>query len=383
MEPAESVIIRDRFFGELGYFVIDTAFRGNSVGGVRILPDVSMREISHMARTQTRKYLFTGLPLGGAKAGLVLGRKAMLHRQDALKAFGKAISGHIFSGFWPGCDIGSSPEDIKTILRGAGVPSLSTPPETGRYTAISIISSIDAALEMNGFDWSGCRIAVEGFGKVGSAVAELAAAEGARIVSVSNTRGSIHLERGLDLELIGKLRKDYGNAFVERYPHIRPSPKERIFSVDCDVFIPCARCWSINGSNANRLKAKIIACGANVPMTPDTERSLFEKRKAIIPDVVANCGGVLGGNLVRFLDEGEIKNVFDERFRRRAVQVLECGRPPSEYLEAFCSRRMEEIKADLLPFEKSKADFLADSFAYHITDRIFGKGRLLRGLFPE
>jgi glutamate dehydrogenase (NAD(P)+) len=122
-EPYISLTVSHPYFGRLGYLVIDTTFNGCSVGGVRILPDVSLEEITSMARTMTKKYLFSGMPCGGAKAGIVLSGRAATNREDALLAFGRAIAPYINSGFWPGCDMGASMDDIRVIIRGAGLHS--------------------------------------------------------------------------------------------------------------------------------------------------------------------------------------------------------------------------------------------------------------------
>ena len=374
--------VTDPYFGTLGYIAIDTAYRGSSVGGLRVLPDVTPQEISHMARTQTRKYLFSGIPLGGAKAGIVLSRKVRQRRDDALRAFGRAISREILGGFWPGCDMGSGPGDVRAVLLGSGVPSLAGYPSTETYTAMGIISSIDAALEHRGMDWGGLRLAIEGYGRVGSALAGMAAKRGARIVSISNTIGCISHERGLDISLIDSLKARHGNLFIAAYPHQKMAERGRVFRSRCDVLVPCARCWSIGEHNADSILAPIIACGANVPMTAAIEKFLWKKGKAVVPDAVSNCGGVVGGNLARFMPDDEIRKILDTRLGKRVLDVLESGEAPSEYLRAFCRRRREELRDELKPVARGAVGFLSDSLRFHVSDRLFGKERLLRGLFP-
>lgn len=377
-----TVGLSDPYFGKLGFLVIDTAYHGRSVGGVRILPDVTLDEISSMARTQTKKYLFSGIRAGGAKAGLVLKGKAADDRRGALLAFGRAISPYVRSGFWPGCDMGSSIEDIRTILWGAGLPSFQKDgPSSHKYTAWSVVASIGAALERKEKGWSGCRIAIEGFGKVGSIVAAMAEERGAKVVAISNTSGCALKPDGFDTDAIRQLRDEQGSGFITRLEGF--CAKEGIFGADCDVFVPCARCWSINASNADTIEADMIVCGANVPMTRECERHLWSKGKLIVPDAVANCGGVVGNTLARHLKDDRIGGIFNTRFRERVHQVLDKGEPPSDYVDRFCLRRAEELCAALAPTSRGPLSMAIDHLSYHLVEPFFSDSAIEDRLFPE
>ncbi len=377
--------VSDPVFGKLGYLVIDTSYRGSSVGGVRILPDVYLEEISHMARTMTKKYLFTGLACGGAKAGMILKGKAAADRTGALRAFGRALAPYIQNGYFPGLDMGSSLDDIRTILNSAGFIYLrKNPPQSHKYTAWSVIASADAALERDSADWKGCKIAIEGFGNVGSVVASIAAEKGAKVVCVSNTTGALLNPNGLDVELMLKLKEEHGSSFIRHYKNAEKYPKEKIFSVDCDVFVPCARSWSINSSNVNRIKARFIMPGANVPMTIEHERFLWKKGKVILPDAIANCGGVLGPTLARFMNDSEIRSIFEKRFKKRVLDVLDKNTAPSDTLEAFCEKRKSELKGALmLSPPKTSVEKVYDHVRYHLLDPVFARARLEKTIFPE
>ncbi len=330
----------DPELGRLGYLVIDTTFNGLSVGGVRILPDISLVETSHMARTQTKKYLFTGLPFGGAKAAMF----ARGDRRHMLHAFGRALAPFIQSGFYPGLDMGSTKEDIKTIFRSAGCRLPKRVQESAKYTAWTVIASIDVALERQNMDWNDCRFAVEGFGGVGSEAALIAEKKGARVVAISNKKGCLADKNGLDVQAIMEEKSEHGSSFIDRHKKIR---KEKIFSVDCDVFVPCARSWSINRSNVNSIKANIVSCGSNVPMEIGYERLLCKKTKIIIPDAIANCGGALGATLCAFMGDEEIKAIVEKRFKKRVHTVLDSNQAPSDYLDGFCKARKQKLAGAL------------------------------------
>ncbi len=384
-DHAAAVTVTDPCFGKLGYLVIDTAYYGKSIGGVRLLPDVYPEEISHLARTMTRKYLFAGLPCGGAKAGVILKGQSAADRDGALRAFGRAIKPFVRNGFSPGLDMGCSPEDLRAILSGAGVPLLRASwPLPHGYTAMSVIASLDVALERRGMDWAGCRIAIEGFGNVGSRVAAMAAAKGATIASVSNTSGSLSNPSGLDVAAMLAQKAAHGSGFIRHFAGGTLGDKEKIFSAGCDVLVPCARSWSINRSNLGKITAHILICGANVPMDMECERALWKNGKLIVPDAVANCGGVLGTTLARVMDDSRIASIIARRFKKRVHDVLDAGVPPSDYVTAFCSKRRLALAEALAP--APPATVLGDILGhvrYHLLDPFLLAAVLERGLFPE
>jgi glutamate dehydrogenase/leucine dehydrogenase len=184
-------------------------------------------------------------------------------------------------------------------------------------------------------------MAIDGFGEVGSAVAKLAAAKGARVIAISNSRGSIHDGEGLDADALAKMRAEEGGEFIRRFG---PAPSQDVFSAECDVFVPCARSLSVTEAIAARIRAPIIVAGANAPMLPSTERSLWKKGKTIVPDGVSNCGGVLLGWLKHFRKENDEERI-GRRLRERVDEVLSCNEPPSDFLSAFCRRRLAELRA--------------------------------------
>ncbi len=367
-------------FGHLGHLVIDTAYEGRSVGGVRILPDVTQAEVSHMARLMSKKYLFSGLPYGGAKAGLVLKGAAAEDRRGALLAFGSAVSGLVMDGYWPGTDMGSTPDDVKLIFQGARCPwaPRSIPP-TDKYTAWGVIESIDAAIERKGMGWSGLRLAIEGFGNVGSWVAHYAAWRGASVVAVSNTSGCIADVRGLDVPRMLLLRKSKGSVFINECGTL--APKEALFGADCDVLVPCARTWSIGPSEARAIRASVVVSAANVPMTLAEERYLVRKGVLVVPDGIANCGGSVGGALAGLMPEDDMLHVFRGRFRERVHEVMGPASCLSEWLESFCRRRKETLAGKLSP--PGLARRLSAHMEQHLARRSDTKRRLLGGLFPE
>ncbi len=376
------LVVSDPDFGKLGYLLIDTTYEGRSVGGVRILPDVSLAEISHMSRAMTKKYLFSGIRCGGAKAGLILSPNAARHRTKALLAFGRALFPYINNGFWPGCDMGSSPQDIRTILRGAGIISFQKEEVTShKYTAWTVIGSIEVALKRKNIAWKDAKIAIEGFGNVGGVVAKMAAECGARIVAVSNISGAVHDPEGLDIPALLEQRSREGSDFIKN--HASTGPKESIFSVVCDVFVPCARCWTLDESKAKGLRASILVSAANVPMTVEVEDYLWKKGMMIVPDSVANCGGVVGTTLARHMDDSKISSVFENKFKPRVEYILDQRMTPSRYLEQFVELRKKQLSDALRPRIKGPAELALDRLNYHLVERFSSGSEVVRNLFPS
>jgi glutamate dehydrogenase/leucine dehydrogenase len=226
--------------------------------------------------------------------------------------------------------------------------------------------------------WKGCRIAIEGFGKVGSIVADMACCKGALIIGTSNSRGAVIDEHGLDVSSLIRQRKEQGSSFITGLGG--SCGKNDLFSADCDVFVPCAHCLSIDESNASSIKAEIIISGANVPMTSATERELWNKGKLIIPDSVANCGGVVGTMLTRYLDDKRISHLFDSRLKSRIQVIFDSRMLPSDFIDGFCKKRREVLSKELEP--KPILNLWKERVKYHLAEPLFGSGDVETSLFP-
>jgi glutamate dehydrogenase (NAD(P)+) len=286
----------------LGYLVIDSLVAGRSCGGLRLLPDIDEMEMRNLARAMTLKYGFLGLPQGGAKAGVLQDPEAPLEeRRKSLMEFGKAIAPLLRNRiFVPGMDMGTDVDDIRFMLKGVGVPIKYRElrnNDSGYYTAVSVLACAKQAVRHSRKNLSECTVAIEGFGKVGNALAGLFQNIHVRVVAVSTSKGAIHNPGGLDIKALQKLTAEAGSQAVDLYTeanHIRP---KELLELPVDILCPCARHDSINEENADSISAPIICSGANNPVTPEAEALLFEKGVLCLPDFVSNCGGVLGGTM--------------------------------------------------------------------------------------
>ncbi len=282
-----------------GRVVIDQFVAGSSSGGVRMRKDVTSEELRRLAFAMTLKFGFLGIPQGGAKAGLTLDPGASSEaRKEALFRFGREIAPLVRNRiFIPGPDMGTSPEDIQALFTGAGrKPSRIRLSDVGSgfYTGFSVFAGAEAALTARGMPLRGETVAVEGFGKVGSAAARLFFERGANVVAVSTEEGGLFHERGLPVpDLIDALAAR-GPSFVRDFPAAEKIARSDLLALPVDVLCPCALSHSLHGKNADSVRARIISSGANVPLTPEAVERLQARSVLILPDFMTSAGGVLG-----------------------------------------------------------------------------------------
>jgi len=348
--------IVDEKLGLLGYIVIDSTIDGHSCGGLRMLPDVSVPELQGLARAMTLKYGFLGANEGGAKAGIA-GDPFMPHEQKLalLRKFAQIASPLLKTrAYTPACDMGTNNEEIKYMLKSIGlrVPQ-SNVAATGDgelYVALSVLAGAEAAAKYMDLDLSQSTLAIEGFGKVGTSVAKVFSQKGTKVVAISTAKGAIYNLDGLDVDKLIQIKNEVGEDVVNVYRKAKTIEKSQLLSLDIDILSPCARHRSIGLENVHEIKAKIISAGANIPVTREAERVLWQKRKLCLPDFVTNCGGILGSNMQNAgLSERFIGNFILQEIGNQISEIIESSRkeniPPSVFAEAEAEKRFLRRKA--------------------------------------
>ncbi|HEX9787470.1 MAG TPA: glutamate dehydrogenase, partial [Candidatus Binatia bacterium] len=152
-------------------------------------------------------------------------------------------------------------------------------------------ASVEAALKYCNFDLKGARVVIQGFGSVGKHAARFLGEKGTVLVAASDSRGTIYNPRGIDVARLIAL-KDAGKNVID-YPDGQKLDTDAVIDIECEIWIPAARPDVIRKDNVHRLKAKLVPQGANIPFTPEAERILHEKSTLVIPDFIANAGGVI------------------------------------------------------------------------------------------
>jgi len=338
----------------LGYLGIDTEIGGKSCGGLRYLPDVDADEIADLAQAMTLKYGFLGLPQGGAKAGITAPpAESAADRNQRLHEFGLALSPWLQQKkYFPGTDMGISIDDLNIILSAAGIrlkPWQLGCRFSGTYTAATVFQGIISVCREKGRPVQNCTFALEGFGAVGSSLAEMLHQSGGRITAISTSHGAIYNEKGLDIPALLEKVPGGENDLFKGIFSTRPFSGEELKELPVDILCPCARHACITAENADRIKAWAVVPGANNPVTPEAEKILLSRNIMSLPDFVTNSGGVLGGTMafagikhhqiLKFIEKN-FNPVYMDLFRESAEQV----QTMREYAEKLALERHQIIR---------------------------------------
>lgn len=298
--PQLIVTVSDDRWGRLGYVVIDRPVFGRASGGVRFAPEVSVDELTGLAQAMTYKWAVLNVPMGGAKAGITASPETLNCSRPALmEAFGRGLTALVQQHvYYPGIDLGTTLDDLRAIMRGAGRPLPDQQIDGSYCTALTVFETIRQVMKFHAQPLSGLKVALEGFGKVGSVLAELLASTGAILVAVSTAEGAVYHPNGLDVTRLLALKQMHGDQLVAHCPEAQTMASEAIFALPVDLAVPGARPWVIRDENVAQVQARFIVPISNIPVTPEAEAFLIEHGQIVIPDFLANCGGILASNML-------------------------------------------------------------------------------------
>ncbi|HSA60623.1 MAG TPA: Glu/Leu/Phe/Val dehydrogenase [Nitrospiraceae bacterium] len=292
-----------------GYRVQHDSSRGPSKGGIRYHPDVSLGEVAALAMWMTWKCALAGLPYGGAKGGVKVAPKTLSRAE--LQRLTRRYAAEIFPLIGPdkdvpAPDVGTDAQVMAWMMDtysqqvGYAVPgvvtgkplslggSLGREEATGRgvvYVTLEALRHLKLSIEK-------ATVAIQGFGNVGSNTALIMQQQGARVVAVSDVSGGIYNPKGLDIQELLRHYRTAGQSLRDTKLGDAIT-NEELLQLDCTVLVPAALSEQITGKNADRLRCRILAEGANGPTTLDADRILEDKGIFIIPDILANSGGVI------------------------------------------------------------------------------------------
>ena len=290
-----------------GYRVQHNVNRGPAKGGIRYGPDVTLDEVKALAMWMTWKCAVVGIPFGGAKGGVICDPKQMspseLERLTRRYATEISIVVSPHSDI-PAPDVNTNAQvmawimDTYSMHEGYSIPAvvtgkpLSIGGSEGRNdaTATGVLFVTRQAAKRIGMPVQGARVSIQGFGNAGSIAARLFHHEGCKVVAVSDTRGGIYNESGLDPATVLRFKQERGS--VVNFPRAQNISVQEVLEIPCDILIPAATEGVITAANADRVQARIISEAANGPTTPEADEILFRKGVYIIPDILANAGGV-------------------------------------------------------------------------------------------
>jgi len=290
-----------------GFRVQHNNARGPCKGGIRYHPNVSFDEVQALASWMTWKCATVNIPFGGAKGGIICDPKHLSKHE--LERLTRRYAYEISDFIGPDRDI-PAPDvytdaqvmawimDTYSMTLGHNAPGVVTGKPVflggslGRHeaTARGCVYVIRCAFDVENIDYTRATAAIQGFGNAGSIAAELLHRIGTKVIAVSDSKGGILDRKGLDIPNVVAHKAKTGS--VAGFPGAKPIGGEEVLELDCDVLIPAALENQITLANADRVKARIVAEAANGPTTPGADRILFDKGIVVIPDILANAGGV-------------------------------------------------------------------------------------------
>jgi glutamate dehydrogenase (NAD(P)+) len=332
--PARVIHIHRPGLGLKAVTVIDNTACGPAVGGVRMAPDVSTEECFRLARAMTWKNAAAGLAFGGGKSVIVGDPRMPKERKEQIiRAFAGAIRD--IADYIPGPDMGTDELCVGWIRdetgRGLGVSAAigGIPVDEIGATGFGVAACVDVAREFIGLELKGARAVVQGFGAVGRHAARFLVEKGAVLVAASDTSGAVAHPDGLDVAALVAL-KQAGGALHD-YARGNRLQADAILDVDCDIWIPAARPDVINAGNVHRIRTRLVAQGANIPYTQEAEAALHTRGVLVVPDFIANAGGVICAAIEhRGGPERAAFDFIDERIRANTRLVLEQSRRTGE-----------------------------------------------------
>lgn len=292
--PEKIIEIFEPRSGLLAVVVIDNTALGAAIGGVRVALDVDTQEVCRLARAMTLKNALAAIPHGGAKSGL-LADPHRSDKQNLFRIFARAIRD--LSDYIPGPDMGSDESCMACIQdeigRAVGLPRVwgGIPLDSIGATGYGVSQTARLALPAAGRPLSGGTLVIQGFGNVGRPTADFLLRQGMRLIAVSDSAGAIHDPGGLPLDKLLQC-KARGQSVVE-LPGAREIAPEELIALPCDLLVPAARPDVIHQGNQAMVRAKVIVEGANIPVSEEAESQLHRRGVLVIPDIVANAGGVI------------------------------------------------------------------------------------------
>ncbi|HHT9144998.1 MAG TPA: Glu/Leu/Phe/Val family dehydrogenase [Candidatus Wunengus sp. YC61] len=291
-----------------GFRVQHNSARGPYKGGVRYHPDLTLDDLKALAMEMTWKCSLVGVPFGGAKGGIICNPKVLSKGEieRLTRRFTYAIMPIIgIEKDILAPDVNTNEQimawmmDTYSMNNGYCTPGIVTgkPVNIGGSlgrtdaTGLGITFSIASAIKSKKINFKGLKVAIQGYGNVGSTVGKLLSEMGSKIVAVSSSKGGVFNPKGLNHIALMKHYKEHGS--FDNFPRAESITNEALLELPCDVLVPAAMGNQITKENADKIKAKMVVEGANGPTTLEADHILNERKIPVVPDILANAGGVI------------------------------------------------------------------------------------------
>jgi len=298
-----------------GFLIIHNTAKGPGKGGIRMTPTVSAEEVFRLARIMTWKTAMADLPFGGAKSGIIAGKVDDNQKKGLIEEFARQLRPFCPSSYVAAPDVNTGEKEMEWFAKANGSMKSCTgkpknlggiPHELGS-TGWGVYHSTLIALRFAGLDPKKTTVAIEGFGNVGMFTAKFLSEQArVRVIAVSDSKGTAYMPNGFIYSRLQETKEKSGT--VTAYPHCEVLKNEQLFDLPVDVIIPAALPDSINPKNVDKIKAKVIIEAGNIAMTEEMETRLHKRGVLVVPDFVANAGGVIS-SYIEYIGKSE-KEVF-------------------------------------------------------------------------
>lgn len=330
--PEKILEVYDPKSGMHGFTIIDSTVLGPGKGGIRMTPTVSKEEVFRLARTMTWKNALADLPFGGAKSGIIANPKEFDQekKKQIIEAFSEALKVISPEKYVAAPDMNMAEEEMKWFAeKNTNMKSCTgKPKELGGLphelgsTGFGVYHALLVAAEHKNINMKQVSVAIEGFGNVGWFVAKFLSEYGTKIIAVSDSSGVIYNQDGIDFKKLANIKEKQKKVTLYKPGKILPC--KNIIKIDADILITAAIPDVIKESDVKQLKFKMIVEGSNIPMSEETENLCIEKGITIIPDFVANAGGVIS-SYVEYTGGAEQKmfKLIEEKIKKNTNLVME------------------------------------------------------------
>ncbi len=336
-----------------GVLVIDNTKLGPGKGGIRMTPTVDEEEVSRLARAMTYKNALADIPFGGAKAGLIFDPKKSdaATKKKVVEWFARELKPFLPKLYIAGPDINMTEKEMAIFVQAVGMRQAATgqpkrlgglPHELGS-TGYGVAEAVKLALIHRGFPLAGARVAIEGFGNVGIFAARFLTEAGLKIVAVSDSKGAVYNQNGLPWKELLKVKKVKDS--VVHFLNSEKLANDKIFTLPVDVLIPAALPDVINDKNADQIQASVIVEGANIAVMPGAEAKLLARGVLIVPDIIANAGGVISSYAeYRGYSSEKMFKLVKQKITKSVTAVLteakKTGQSPREVAMMIATKRL-------------------------------------------
>ncbi len=305
--PEQIIEVHDPKIGMHGFLVIDNTAKGPGKGGFRMTPTVNLDEVKRLARTMTWKNAIADIPFGGAKGGIVWSGGSEALKKEYVQSFARALKPFLVKRYISAPDVNTGEKEMRWFVEAVNIHKAATgkptdlcqglfakecglPHELGS-TGFGVAQAAKVAMGLKKIRMEGATVAIEGFGNVGSFAFKFLREMGAKVVAVADSKGTAYSADGLDGSTLTNVRAN--GQTVGEYPGAKKLDRDEIFGLEVDVLILATVTDVINDNNKDLVKAKIIVEGANIPIQEAIERELWGRGILIVPDFIANAGGVI------------------------------------------------------------------------------------------